>query len=123
MWGFPHDRLLFDIGTDRLGSQHNQNDRQPPRAGRRAQSAETQVYRLCSQYQKVVDITTIWTMEGWLYLAVVLDIVSQVVVSWLWTGIGMRRSYSARPCRTKHNKLHYFIFSHDDILSPMPGCC
>jgi putative transposase len=30
----------------------------------------------------VADITAIWTMEGWLYLAVVLDIFSRMVVGW-----------------------------------------
>jgi putative transposase len=44
--------------------------------------------------KRVADITAIWTLEGWLYLAVVLDIFSQVVVGWLWTGIGMKRWWS-----------------------------
>lgn len=30
----------------------------------------------------VADITGVWTMEGWLYLAVVLDIFSRMVVGW-----------------------------------------
>jgi putative transposase len=30
----------------------------------------------------VADITAIWTMEGWLYLAFVLDIFSRMVVGW-----------------------------------------
>jgi len=30
----------------------------------------------------VADITGVWTMEGWLYLAVVLDIYSRMVVGW-----------------------------------------
>src|SRR5215472_14502439 len=30
----------------------------------------------------VADITAIWTGEGWLYLAVVLDIFSRMVVGW-----------------------------------------
>jgi transposase InsO family protein len=30
----------------------------------------------------VADITAVWTMEGWLYLAVVLDIFSHLVVGW-----------------------------------------
>lgn len=30
----------------------------------------------------VTDITYIWTMEGWLYLAVVLDLFSRMVVGW-----------------------------------------
>ena len=30
----------------------------------------------------VADITAVWTMEGWLYLAVVLDIFSRLVVGW-----------------------------------------
>ena len=37
-------------------------------------SAPDQVY--------VTDITYIWTMEGWLYLAVVLDLFSRMVVGW-----------------------------------------
>ena len=31
----------------------------------------------------VADITGVWTMEGWLYLAVVLDIFSRMVVGWV----------------------------------------
>jgi putative transposase len=30
----------------------------------------------------VADITGVWTWEGWLYLAVVLDIYSRMVVGW-----------------------------------------
>jgi len=30
----------------------------------------------------VADITGVWTWEGWLYLAVVLDIFSRMVVGW-----------------------------------------
>jgi len=30
----------------------------------------------------VFDITYIWTSEGWLYLAVVIDLVSRTVVGW-----------------------------------------
>ena len=30
----------------------------------------------------VADITAFWTAEGWLYLAVVLDIFSRMVVGW-----------------------------------------
>ena len=30
----------------------------------------------------VADITAIWTTQGWLYLAVVLDIYSRLVVGW-----------------------------------------
>ena len=30
----------------------------------------------------VTDITYIWTNEGWLYLAVVLDLYSRYVVGW-----------------------------------------
>jgi len=31
----------------------------------------------------VSDITYIWTWEGWLYLAVILDVFSRLVVGWL----------------------------------------
>lgn len=31
----------------------------------------------------VSDITYIWTTEGWLYLAVVLDLYSRIVVGWV----------------------------------------
>ncbi len=30
----------------------------------------------------VTDFTCIWTKEGWLYLAVVLDLLSQKIVGW-----------------------------------------
>jgi putative transposase len=31
---------------------------------------------------KVTDITYVWTLEGWLYLAVILDLFSRRVVGW-----------------------------------------
>ncbi len=31
----------------------------------------------------VADITYIWTQEGWLYLAVVIDLYSRKVVGWI----------------------------------------
>ena len=30
----------------------------------------------------VADITYVWTLEGWLYLAVILDLFSRRVVGW-----------------------------------------
>jgi transposase InsO family protein len=55
-------------------SQHN-NSIAPDLLEREfAASAPDQVY--------VTDITYIWTMEGWLYLAVVLDLFSRMVVGW-----------------------------------------
>ncbi|MFT6437584.1 MAG: transposase InsO family protein [Candidatus Azotimanducaceae bacterium] len=30
----------------------------------------------------VADITYVWTSEGWLYLAVVIDLFSRLVVGW-----------------------------------------
>ena len=30
------------------------------------------------------DITYLWTAEGWLYLAVIIDLFSRLVVGWLW---------------------------------------
>ncbi len=35
----------------------------------------------------VADTTYIWTAEGWLYLAVVLDLFSRMVVGWSMTAI------------------------------------
>ena len=28
------------------------------------------------------ELTYVWTMEGWLYLAVVLDLYSRIVIGW-----------------------------------------
>ncbi len=39
----------------------------------------------------VVDTTYIWTAEGWLYLAVVLDLFSRMVVGWSMRPFRMRR--------------------------------
>lgn len=33
----------------------------------------------------VADITYIWIQEGWLYLAVVIDLFSRKVVGWTWS--------------------------------------
>ena len=30
----------------------------------------------------LTDITAVWTAQGWLYLAVVLDVSSRLIVSW-----------------------------------------
>ncbi len=44
-------------------------------------------YHCCAGYAKpdqvhVCDITCIWSQEGWLYLAVVIDLFSRKVVDW-----------------------------------------
>ncbi len=36
------------------------------------------------------DITYLWANEGWLYLAVVLDLCSRRVVGWPWIGAWAR---------------------------------
>ena len=40
------------------------------------------VYATAPNQKWVSDITYIWTDEGWLYLAVVLDLFARVVVGW-----------------------------------------
>jgi putative transposase len=40
----------------------------------------------------VTDITYIWTQEGWLYLAVFIDLFSRRVVGW---SMGSRMKWSA----------------------------
>ena len=56
----------------------------------------------------LTDITAVWTAEGWLYLAVVLDVYSRLVVGWamashreeslveaaLWMALGRRPKQS-----------------------------
>lgn len=34
----------------------------------------------------VADITAVWTLEGWLYLAAVLDLYDRQVVGWAMAG-------------------------------------
>jgi transposase InsO family protein len=34
------------------------------------------------RFRKTTDVTAIWTLEGWLYLAIMLDLYSRRVVSW-----------------------------------------
>lgn len=45
----------------------------------------------------VTDITGVWTAEGWLYVAVVLDLFSRLVVGWAMAPIAMR-NWSSKPC-------------------------
>jgi putative transposase len=54
----------------------------------------------------LTDITAVWTAEGWLYLAVVLDVYSRLIVGWAmashrevrlveaapWMALGRRQS-------------------------------
>lgn len=48
-----------------------------------AENKLKQVFSACKPNEKwVTDITYVWTMEGWLYLAVVLDLFSRKVVGW-----------------------------------------
>ena len=42
----------------------------------------------------VTDITYLWTLEGWLYLAVILDLFSRRVVGW---ALSERLDTAARP--------------------------
>ena len=54
----------------------------------------------------VTDITYVWTLEGWLYLAVILDLFSRRVVGW---SLSERLERSSRwthlrwPCRTANH--------------------
>ena len=40
----------------------------------------------------VTDITYLWTDEGWLYLAVILDLFSRAVVGWAPAGAAAKAS-------------------------------
>ena len=46
----------------------------------------------------VADITYLWTAEGWLYLAVVMDLASRRILSW-WTDTRLDQSLTLRPLR------------------------
>ena len=46
-----------------------------------------------------VDITYIPTQEGWLYLAVVIDLYSRKIIGWAMDKRRSRRDLSARPSR------------------------
>jgi putative transposase len=56
--------------------------RQPPRLPRRAQRRRARLHRAGPDRVWVEDITYIPTREGWLYLAVLLDLYSRLVVGW-----------------------------------------
>ncbi len=44
------------------------------------------------------DITYVWTPEGWLYLAVVIDLYSRKVVGWSM-GRRLNSTWSVTPCK------------------------
>ncbi len=56
--------------------------RQPARSADRAQPAEPQLHPATPNQAWSGDITYIATEEGWLFLAVVLDLFSRKVVGW-----------------------------------------
>lgn len=45
----------------------------------------------------LTDITAVWTAEGWVYVAVVLDVYSRLIVGGPWPGIE-RRAWWKRRC-------------------------
>ena len=49
----------------------------------------------------VTDVTYVWTFEGWLYLAVILDLFSRRVVGW-----AARRAERPRPCSERAGPRH-----------------
>jgi putative transposase len=60
-----------------------QHDQQRPDGSFRAQSAQSRWARATRPNTKwVTDITAVPTADGWLYLAVVLDLFSRMVVGW-----------------------------------------
>jgi putative transposase len=63
----------------------------------------------------VSDITYIWTMEGWLYLCIILDLFSRRAVGWsMDSRIGANLAESALSMATLHrNPSHGLIFHSD----------
>lgn len=59
-----------------------ENHRQRPWRPRRSQRAGPGLRRRWSRPEMGADISYIWTAEGWLYLAVVVDLFSRRIVGW-----------------------------------------
>jgi len=68
------------------------------------------------------DITYVWTAEGWLYLAVVLDLYSRRVIAW---GMGSRLTQelatAALTMAIEHRRPAWCIIRTVDPSTPPPG--
>jgi transposase InsO family protein len=53
--------------------------------GAHSQSAAATIHCEAAQHHRVTDITYIRTWQGWLYLAVVMDLFSRMIVAWAVT--------------------------------------
>src|SRR3954467_10080466 len=75
----PVDARERHPGQDQ--TQVQGHHRQPSRSSGRAQPAGPAVHGRGAEHG-LADLSYIWTREGWLYLAVVLDLFSRQVVGW-----------------------------------------
>ncbi|WP_408735115.1 DDE-type integrase/transposase/recombinase [Belnapia moabensis] len=63
----------------------------------------------------LADLTYIWTAEGWLYLAVVLDLFSRRVVGWAMTDhLGHELALAALDMAIAHEKPAPGLVHHSD---------
>src|SRR4051794_5614570 len=53
---------------------------------------------LAANQKWVGDITGVWTDEGWLYLAALVDLYSRKVVGWAITPLTMLRTFRSSIC-------------------------
>jgi putative transposase len=77
VWQFAHSRNAAGASERRGSCANTASMRSQASIAPAPPTATT-----ASHTKWVADITAIWTAEGWLYLAVVLDIFSRMVVGW-----------------------------------------
>jgi len=81
----------------------------------RAEHAQSSVFRGRTHQVWAGDITYVWTTEGWLYLAVVLDLYSRRVIAW---GMGSRLTQelatAALTMAVEHRRPAHGVVHHTD---------
>jgi transposase InsO family protein len=76
-------RLMQSLGLHVSLRPHHVHTTQRQQGVRVAENVLNREFGASDPNRKwVVDITDIWTAEGWLYLAVVLDLCSRMIVGW-----------------------------------------
>jgi putative transposase len=67
----------------------------------------------------VTDVTYVWTLQGWLYFAAILDLCSRRVVGWATSGHNDRQlALEALACATKARQPAPGLLHHSDRGSP-----
>jgi putative transposase len=81
-------RLMRELGLNASPSRHRTVTTQSKQGAPVAANLLQQDFHADHPNQKwTTDTTYIWTQEGWLYLAVVLDLFSRMVVGWAMAAI------------------------------------